>query len=117
MFQSGSHQHIELPFLIDSQSTNLGETSCTINSFDQPRVLGCHHSHASVCCDEHPITSCDMFFSHVHSNSDLEFPPVKEDVHIKTSSSPHLPMCPTIQNASDEDTPCSLSSSYDELSP
>lgn len=119
MLQNGSHQDNGLPFLNDSQPTNLGETSCTINSFDQPLVLGYHHSHASVCCDECPRTSCDLLFSHLHSNLDLECAPVKENIHIETSFAPHFPVCPTIQIAStcNRDTTCSLAPSYDELSP
>lgn len=62
------YQNIELPFLIDPRSMNLGETSSTINSLDQPPALGCHHSHAFVCCDEHPRKSYDLLSSHVHSN-------------------------------------------------
>jgi len=80
MLQNGSHQDIDLPFLNDSQLANLGETSHKINFFDQPPGLGCHHSH-----DEHPCTSCDFLFSHVHSNSDMECALVKIDAHIKTS--------------------------------
>lgn len=64
IFHIGSHKNIELLILIDSQSANLGEMSCTINSFDQPPFLGYHHSHASVCYDECPITSCDLLSSH-----------------------------------------------------
>lgn len=119
MFQNGSHQNIDLPFLIDSKSMNLGETSRTTNSLNQPLVLGCHHSHAFVCSDEFPITLLDLFFSHVHSNLDLECMSVKVDIHIKTSFALHFPMCPTIRNTSTcgRDTHCSLSSSFNELSP
>lgn len=90
-----------------------------INSFDQPLVLACHHSHASICCDERQSTSYDLLFSHVHSNSNLECAPVKVDIHIETSFSPHLPMCPTIHSAStcDGNTTCSFASSSNELSP
>lgn len=63
-----SSENIELPFLIDPRSMNLGEISCTINSFDQPPFLGCHKSYASICCDEFPSTSYDLLSSHVHSN-------------------------------------------------
>lgn len=114
-----SSQSIEPPSLIDSRSANLGETSCTFNYFDQSLVLGCHHSHASVCCDEHPSTSYDILSSHVHSNSDLEYVRVKANIHIKASSTPHLPMCLIIHSASIciGDIPRSLTSSSHELSP
>lgn len=114
-----SSQNIKLPFLIDRQSTNLGETSCTIDSLDQPPVLGFHHFHASVCCDEHPSTSYDILSSHVHSNLDLECALVEEDIHIKSSSAPHLPVYPIIHSASTciRDTLVSLVSSSYELSP
>jgi len=113
-----SSQNIELPFLIDSRSMNLGETSCTINYFDQPPVVGCHHSNAFVCRDELPSTSFGLLSSHVHYNSDLECAPVKEDIHIEASSAPHLPMCPIIHSISTcvGDTPCSLASSSYDLS-
>jgi len=53
------------------------------------------------------------------ANLDLGCALVKEYVHIKTSSSIHLPMCPTIHNESTciRDIPCSLVSSSNELSP
>ena len=113
------HQNIELPFLNDYQSVNLGGTSRAINSFDQPLLLGSHHSHASLCYDKCPSTSGDLPFYHGNYNSDLECSPVKEEVHIETSSSPHLPVCPTIHNVSTcvKDTPHSLVSSSNELSP
>jgi len=105
--------------LNDSQFDNLSGTSCTINSFDQPLILGNHHSHASICHDECPSTSCDLPFSHEYSNSELEHASVKEDICIETSPSPHFPLCPTIHNASTcgRDTPCSFFSPFDELSP
>jgi len=55
----------------------------------------------------------------LNSNSDLECAPVKEDVHIETSFASHLLVYPTIHSAStcSWDTPCSLTSSSDELSP
>ncbi len=113
------HQKNQLPLLNDIKTTNLGGTSCTTHSFDQPPVLGSHHSHAYICRDEHPNTSCDLLFSHEDSNSDQECASVKEDVHTKTSSSPHLPMCPTTHNASTRvrDTPRSLVSSSNYLYP
>ena len=112
-------QNIELPLLIDSQSVNLGETSCIFNSFDQPPLLGCHHSHASICFDEWPCTSYDLLSSHVHSNSDPKCAPVKGDIYIKASFAPHLPLCLIIHNASTciRDTSHSLASSSYELSP
>ena len=102
------HQNNGLAFSNNSQYDNLDETSYIINSFDQPPVLGSHHSHASICHDKCPSTSCD-----------LDFPLVKEYFHIETSSSPHFPTCPTIQNTSTciRDTPFSLTSSSDDLSP
>lgn len=114
-----SSQNIEPPFLIDSQSANLGETSCTINSFDQPLVLGYHHSHTSICCDEFQSTSYDLLPSHVHSNSDLKCAPIKADIHNEASSAPHLPVCPIIHNKSTcvKDIPHSLAYSSHELSP
>lgn len=98
---------------------NLGETSCTINYFNQPPVLGFHHSHASICFDEHPSTSYDVLSSHVHSNSDLECAPVKADIHIEASSRPHLPVCPIIHSASTcvKETLHSLASTSYDLSP
>lgn len=90
------HQNNELPILNDSQSSNLGGTSC----------------------DERPSTSCDLSFSHDNSNPYLECVPVKEDINIETSSSPHFSVCPTIHNTSTciRDTPCSLNSSSDDIS-
>lgn len=118
LIQNCPHQNNELPFFNNSQSTNLCETSYTINYFDQPPALGSDHSHASICCDEHPCTSCDLMFSHENSSSNLECAPVKEDICIETSFSRHLPIYPTIHNASTcvGDTPCSLSTSSNELS-
>lgn len=95
-----SSQNIELTFLVDSRSANLGETSCTINSFDQPLVLGCHHSHASICCDEFLGTSYDVLSSHVHSRSDLECALLESNIHIEASSAPHLHVCVIIHSAS-----------------
>lgn len=107
----------------DSQSANLFGTSYTINSFDQPLALSSSHpkydNSMFVCREKHPITSCDLLISHIDLNSDLECAPVKEDVHIKTSSSPHFPLFPTIPNAStcDEDNQFSFVSPSDDLSP
>lgn len=99
--------------------SNLGGTSCTINSFDQPPILSGHHSHASICHEKCPSTSCYLIFSHEISNSDLECANVKEYIHIETFSSPHLPICPTIHDTytCGRDTQCSLASPSDELSP
>lgn len=35
--------------------------------------------------DEHPSTSCDLLFTHVYSDLDLECTPVKAGIHIETS--------------------------------
>ena len=108
------------PFLNDS---HLGGKSSTIHSFNQPSALGGSHPNddnsISICHDERPSKSCDLLVSHEYFNLDLEFASVKEDVPIETSPSPHVPLCPTIQNTStcNKDTPCSLSYSSNELSP
>jgi len=72
-----------------------------------------------MCNDECPSTSCHLPFYHEDSNLYLERALVKEDIHIETSSSPHLPVCPTIRNTSTciGDTPRSSVSLSDELSP
>lgn len=61
----------------------------------------------------------DFLFSHEEINLDLEYASVKEYVHIQTSSSPHLPLCTIIHNASTcgKDTSCFLAPPSDELSP
>jgi len=113
-----STQSIELPFLIDPCSMNLGEKSCTINSFDQPPFSGCHQSHISVCCDECLSTSYDLFPSHEHFKLDLECTLVEVDIHIEASYAPHFPVCPSIHNTSTciRDTLHSIASSSYMLS-
>jgi len=71
----------------------------------------------SICRDECPSTSYDLSVSHEDFILDLESSSVKEYPHIKTYSSPHYLIYPTIENMStcDEDTSCSLVSTSNEL--
>ena len=84
----------------DSQSANLRRKSNAINYFNQPLALVSDHSNDDdfiiVCRDEFPSTSYDILVSHEDFNLYLESGSIKEDVHIKTSSSPHYPLRPTI---------------------
>lgn len=67
--------------------------------------------YVDVCDDECQSVPVDLLMSHLESNS------IKWYVHIKISSSFHYPLCSIVYNTSTcgEDTPCSSSSSSQEL--
>lgn len=81
------------------------------NNFDEDNFAG-------VCDNECPNASSDLSVSHEDLTFDPKSDSVKEYVFIEASSSPHRPLCSANCNESicDEDTPCSLFSSSDELS-
>lgn len=84
LFRNLPYQSNDFPFLNDSQSTNLGGKSNTINSFNQSPTLGNNHSnddkYSFLCHDKFLSTSYDLSVPHEYFNSDIESTSVKEDV-------------------------------------
>jgi len=76
-----------------------------------------YHDSFDVWDEEGPSASANLLISHEDFNLYLKSNYVKEYVFIKTSYSSHCPFFSTICDAStcDRDTPCSSSSSSDEL--
>lgn len=110
--------------MLDFESTNLDSESNEICLLNKYEYLNNHHSgdddYVDVCNDEFPSEPANPSLPREYfylKYLDLESDSVNEYVVMKTSSLSHYPLCSTIFYVStyEEDTPCYLSSSFDEL--
>lgn len=96
LFKNPPCQNYVLPFLDDSQPSNLISESNVINSFNQSIALGNNHYNdddsVDVCDHELPCVSVDLLVSHEDFTLDPEYDLVKEDVLVESSSSSHYPL-------------------------
>jgi len=110
--------------LADIEYINLGSQSNDLNFPNPYKVLGNHYSDNDVFVDvygdECPSAPTNLLVSKEYFDLKdlyLESNSVKEDILMESFSSVHYPLWPTIFNAltCEEDTPCSSSSSSNEL--